>query len=574
MPFTPEDLSQLQQLIQLAVSATLTARPQALSAKGEGVDEKYYRKLAIFKGDNFKDFAFQFKSATRGASELAHKLLVWAENEDSEIDEVIGFADFSEEDDTIRKISAELFNIIITMLQGEPLQLLQTCNYSGLEAWRRLSKRYSPSTPLRAIHLMLQIINPGQAKTPKEIQNKIDKWESQVLVLERDFKEKLSNKMKAAIALSMLPPEMRDSLIQQADKFEEYTTVREKIVSIVDAKLAMRSPDEMEVDIVSPGETPEEWEPLDAVGKGGIFCYRCGGQGHIAAKCATPDPGKAKGKGKSNFGPQVPAKGAYPKGGGKSPNKGKGKGDWKGFCSYCGKRGHGPSECWTKQKDEANGNGALGVVDDAHYAEDEPTIGGFDVGAVDILHEVESEWSTVGKRGRIVRKPVTAVSATHKGGRAVHDQKVDIMAVSATHRSLERGRITVDSGAAESVMPRELLKEVQLKESEGSKNGVSYRAANGTRMPNYGEKRVEFQLTGNGQPKGIHNITFQVTDATRPLAAVSKIVQKGNRVVFDPRGSYIENIKSGQQIGLIEVGGTYQMDVEYVTNNLGFPRQG
>ena len=92
-------------------------------------------------------------------------------------------------------------------------------------------------------------------------------------------------------------------------------------------------------------------------------------------------------------------------------------------------------------------------------------------------------------------------------------------------------------------------------------------------MPNYGEKKVEFQVMGNGQRKGIHAITFQVTDATKPLAAVSKIVKKGNRVVFDPKGSYIENIDTGKQIGLVEVGGTYQMDVEYVCSDLDFPRR-
>ena len=92
-------------------------------------------------------------------------------------------------------------------------------------------------------------------------------------------------------------------------------------------------------------------------------------------------------------------------------------------------------------------------------------------------------------------------------------------------------------------------------------------------MPNYGEKKVEFQMVGDGQPKGVYSITCQVTDATKPLAAVSKMVKKGNRVVFDPQGSYIENIQTGKQISLIEAGGTYQMEVEYMCNDLVFPRR-
>ena len=191
MPFSPEDLEQLTQLISVTVNATLSAqRPSPTTAnKAESVDERFFRKICVFKGENFKDFAFQFKSAARGSSEIAYSLLNWVEREESEIDDSVGFPSFDHADEETRKISGEIFNVIITMMQGEALQLLHNCNFSGAEAWRRLTRRYSPSTPLRAMNLMLQIINPGQAKTPKEIQSKIDRWESQVLAMERDFKE-------------------------------------------------------------------------------------------------------------------------------------------------------------------------------------------------------------------------------------------------------------------------------------------------------------------------------------------------------------------------------------------------
>ena len=94
-----------------------------------------------------------------------------------------------------------------------------------------------------------------------------------------------------------------------------------------------------------------------------------------------------------------------------------------------------------------------------------------------------------------------------------------------------------------------------------------------TRTPNYGEKKVDFEMMGKGQPSGVHSITFQVIDSTKPLAAVSKIIKKGNRVVFDAEGSFIQNIQSGKKIDLIEVGGTYQMEVEYVSSCSDFPRR-
>ena len=53
----------------------------------------------------------------------------------------------------------------------------------------------------------------------------------------------------------------------------------------MEAKLSVRSPDEMDVDYMSPNSYDEDVaEELPALGKGGVHCYRCGGQGHIAAR--------------------------------------------------------------------------------------------------------------------------------------------------------------------------------------------------------------------------------------------------------------------------------------------------
>ena len=151
--------------------------------------------------------------------------------------------------------------------------------------------------------------------------------------MERDFKETIGNRMKAAILISIFSNDIQDALIQQADKYEDYLPTKEKVLSIVGAKMAMRSPDEMDVDAVHGcGRTSCDdchyEEEIGAVGKGGIYCYRCGGQGHIAAKCGTPEPVKGEGKGGKD--------GKGFKGGGK---RGKGgKGDWNGYCGYCGKK--------------------------------------------------------------------------------------------------------------------------------------------------------------------------------------------------------------------------------------------
>ena len=82
--------------------------------------------------------------------------------------------------DSTERVSGELFNILTTSVEGDPLQILYICNLNGVEVWRPLSKMYSPTTLLRAMHLILQIVSPEKTKDFKHVQTHID-WESKIL---------------------------------------------------------------------------------------------------------------------------------------------------------------------------------------------------------------------------------------------------------------------------------------------------------------------------------------------------------------------------------------------------------
>jgi len=56
---------------------------------------------------------------------------------------------------------------------------------------------------------------------------------------------------------------------------------------------------------------------------------------------------------------------------------------------------------------------------------------------------------------------------------------------------------------------------------------------------------------------------FQVTDCKKPLASVAKIIDRGNRVVFDKDESYILNKATGEKIMLERERGTFVMVVEF-----------
>ena len=48
-------------------------------------------------------------------------------------------------------------------------------------------------------------------------------------------------------------------------------------------------------------------------------------------------------------------------------------------------------------------------------------------------------------------------------------------------------------------------------------------------------------------------------DVNKALLSVKKVVQAGNRVVFEASGSYIEDLESGQNMWLREAGGMYML---------------
>ena len=145
-----------------------------------------------------------------------------------------------------------------------------------------------------------------------------------------------------------------------------------------------------------------------------------------------------------------------------------------------------------------------------------------------------------------------------------HDS-VDIMALEVKKtkkfRNIGKGKITIDSGAAESVMPVRMLEEIPIKRSSEEKMATKYTAANGGRLWNSGERQVHFVAKGDDK---MSMAEFQCMEVKKPLASVARIVDKGNRVVFEAAGSYIQNIETGKKIELVRDNGTYAMEVEFM----------
>ena len=119
----------------------------------------------------------------------------------------------------------------------------------------------------------------------------------------------------------------------------------------------------------------------------------------------------------------------------------------------------------------------------------------------------------------------------------------------------EEIEMAVDSGATETVVGEDMLQTIETKEGAAFKKGVQYEVASGDLIPNLGEK----QFVGINDAGDARNITAQVCDVNKALLSVKKTVQAGNRVVFDPAGSYIEEIATGERLPLKEQAGMYML---------------
>ena len=65
------------------------------------------------------------------------------------------------------------------------------------------------------------------------------------------------------------------------------------------------------------------------------------------------------------------------------------------------------------------------------------------------------------------------------------------------------------------------------------------------------------------------NITVQVCDVNKSLLSVKKVMDAGNRIVFDETVSYIEEKATGNKMWLREENGMYMLKM-WVKKNSGF----
>ncbi|CAK0857324.1 unnamed protein product [Prorocentrum cordatum] len=437
-----------------------------------------------------------------------------------------------EPQDEIRHLGRQVYVSLAQMLTGESLDVLRNGREdNGLDAWRRLWRRWDPKTVGRNRAAYLKIAQPGTAKTVEQASKMLEQWEAQIRDYESKRKKVVNEELKCAVLTEMMPKEVRLHLQLNARTLTDYTTIRQEVLSFLEARKSHTSDGSvpMDVDALQRKGKDKSGKGKDSKGKGkdtdnshskkNVTCWNCGKTGHTSSECWTKpqtdhDKNKARGKGKDNKGKGKDSKGDKGKDGG----KGNSQNHFRGYCDKCGKWGHRGQDC--------RGSKTTNSLETSNQPE--PEIGGFDICALDGYGKDETDKDM---------QPY---------------KEVNSYMVEAT----------VDSGAAVSVMPVSTCQECKVRPSEASRRGVRYRAAGGQMISDLGTRVVNIHAGGRNGGKA--RVTCSVAEVKKVLLSVAKMVDQGNRVTFGPNegDSYIENIATGVAIPIRRKNDVYVMDME------------
>ena len=132
--------------------------------------------------------------------------------------------------------------------------------------------------------------------------------------------------------------------------------------------------------------------------------------------------------------------------------------------------------------------------------------------------------------------------------------------------------VILDSGAADHVADATCAPGYSVEPSKGSRMNIVFIAANGDRIANEGQMKLNLIGQGGAQIES----TFQACKVNRPLWSVAKICDSGYEVLFTASGAHVRSPGTTKSIcSFDKVGGLYIGNLQLRSSETGdFSRPG
>ena len=135
----------------------------------------------------------------------------------------------------------QMHTALMALTSYEPKDSVADSRKNPLEAWRRLQKRYDPTTRGRKRNLLCTIISPGRC--------------SHLELHEKKLKSKMDDEIKLAGLEALVPEELEKHLIFNSNRLRTFEDARLEIVTYVEAKFGLRLRDFKPSDTGSRGHS-------------------------------------------------------------------------------------------------------------------------------------------------------------------------------------------------------------------------------------------------------------------------------------------------------------------------------
>ena len=531
------------------------------------------------KPEDWPDWSFVFRRSIKASSIGAYNMMEKVEKADPKDGAVDDISDLDLQEE---RYSAELYDILCQVCDGDAMSILKNVeDCSGARAWQRLWRKYNPRTMARRIMMLTEVTCPPRITELKDVEQAINSWNEKYTKLCNEFGEKLSDPMRIAIILNIMPRSIQEHVYSHIGTEESYDNTVYKIKLMAGQKMAMDVGGPVPMDVGGihkerekerlkklieevESERDEGGEEVAAVSMN-TKCHRCGGYGHLARHCGTPKGGeKGGGKGdwgkagKADFGKggwkgQVGGQAGAVKGGGKggveSQQQWGGKG-YQGACYNCGKIGHKRWECRAPVRTNA--------VEEEEIEEQE-------MGGVWMIGQVEEqaiEKDECGVCGEESEEEVYHGTCCRQGARRlaleVHN-KFESLTEEDEEEVEELPELCCGDGGIGTGCPCANVPPPPF----------HYRPPVRQRrraMENKRERKMQvqriFQVEMAEKLTRESAIKFNEAKVRRPLASAVQVAKAGNRVVLEEDGGYIENIKTKERMKVKVEKNTYVFDIQ------------
>ena len=216
-----------------------------------------------FKGrrdESWKTWSRGFKTYCNIKKQGFRQALEWAENFQGEF--IDGDALDTMQWGPARLADSKLHDFLSIICKDDAHMLIDQFDGCGFEAWRQLSRRYSPSGGQFELDMMSSLMNPRKASKISDLPGEIQRFERNIRIYETKTGRAFPSEWKAPTFLKILPDSHKEELVR---RFQMGTRDYDTLVNAVrgfsqEAWFSQKGPNDMAVDALAAASKNEGFE--------------------------------------------------------------------------------------------------------------------------------------------------------------------------------------------------------------------------------------------------------------------------------------------------------------------------